>query len=209
MHRNSTVCLGERVVVEVLGKRYGTEVEAVDDRKIVIAAPLAEDGVPAISPGEVVRVFFSRSNGLYYYEGEVLQQYHSPPRWLLGLSSDVQRIQRRDYVRIPVFLDARVQWRPDDTWKAAHTKDISGGGVCLILGEEPPLRLGDIFALQVALPDGGPPIATTVEIRRIEEKPENSTWLVGCAFSGIREVERQRIIRFVFRLEVQARRHSR
>lgn len=201
--------LGEQVLVEVLGQRYTTKVVAVDDGRIVITAPLAEEGVPAISPGEVVRVCFSRYDGMYYYEGELIQKYPSPPRWVLGLPSAVQRIQRRDYVRVHVFMDARVRWRPSDPWIPARTKDISGGGVCLILDEEPPLRVGDSFALELSLPEGGPPIATTAEVRRIEEKPENSTWLAGCAFTGIREVERQRIVRFVFRLEVEARKHSR
>jgi hypothetical protein len=115
----------------------------------------------------------------------------------------IELIQRRDYVRVEAFVP--VTYLPDgpDGWTAtAHTLDVSGGGFQITDAEG--LRLRDIRRFTLELGEGEEPVAAVSEaVREVDEQT------FGLRFVEIAEIERQRLVRWVFARERLARQIAR
>jgi len=198
--------VGERVMVEILpaGEAYAGEVrEIADDHLISLAVALDEDG--AFAHDVDVRVTFVRKDGLYEEEGRVREIVAVPEgRITVRLNGEAVRTQRRDYVRRDASLNAELEWN-GHTLRCV-TKDVSGGGVSLLFGEVPPLTEGAQFTILLNIPDGRSSIRAQCQTKYVREVLRGSRWLLGSQFVGIAEEDRQRIVRFVFRLELAQKR---
>jgi hypothetical protein len=115
----------------------------------------------------------------------------------------IELIQRRDYVRVEAFVP--VTYLPDgpDGWTAtAHTLDVSGGGFQITDAEG--LRLRDIRRFTLELGEGEEPVAAVAEaVREVDDET------FGLRFVEIPEIERQRLVRWVFARERLARQIAR
>jgi len=198
--------VGERVMVEILpaGETYAGEVrEIAEEHLLSLAVSLEEDGTFADDAD--VRVTFVRKDGLYEEEGRVREIVPAPEaRITVRLNGEAVRTQRRDYVRRDASLNAELDW--DGSRLRCVTKDVSGGGVSLLFGEAPPFAEGVQFALLLNIPDGRLPIKARCQAKHVREVLRGSRWLVGGPFLDIAEQDRQRIVRFVFRLELAQKR---
>ena len=199
MHRPR---VGERVMVEVLpaGGAYAGEVREVgEEHLLTLALPLSRDG--ALERDAGVRLTFVRKDGLYEEEGWVRAVDGAPePLVVVQTSGEPVRTQRRDFVRRDASLNVDLEC--DGTRVRCVTKDVSGGGVSLLFSEVPVLREGTTFSMALNIPDGRLPIKARCETKYVREVLRGSRWLAGSQFLEIPEEDRQRIVRFVFRLEL-------
>lgn len=199
--------VGERIMLEVLptGEAYPGEVQSVADPAVIVVAPLARSATPP-PVGSAVRVTFVRKDGLYEDRGAVTHLTDGPDSQLsVQLAGEVLRTQRRDYVRQDASLNAEVVVRGAPL--KCVTKDVSGGGVSLLVGTTPPMADGDEFEISLNVPDGRPPIRVNCRAKYVREILRGSRWLVGSQFIAIDEDDRQRLVRFVFRLELTQKRN--
>lgn len=201
--------LGERVLVEVLppGETFAGEVRDVGgDHRLMVNVPVPDPEVLLGDP--TVRLTFVRKDGLYEASGMV--QVVEPgedddtANLTLRIREEAARTQRRDFVRRDASLNAELE--RDGTRIRCVTKEVSGGGVSVLFRELPPLSEGEEFALTLNLPDGREAIRAHCRTKYVREILRGSRWLAGGQFLDIAEGDRQRIVRFVFRLELAQKR---
>ncbi len=186
--------VGERVIVEVLpsGESYPGEVVFLDHTGMGIAPAMRWAASPEL--GTAIRITFVRKDGLYEGHGAVVATLREPEVLVtVQLAGDVSRTLNADLM---------VQGR------ALHcmTKDVSGGGVSVLFGEVPSLVEGEAFEVVLNVPDGRLPIRAQCQVKYVREVMRGSRWLVGGQFATIAEEDRQRLVRFVFRLELAQKR---
>lgn len=209
LDRSGTVLrsrVGERILIELVatGESHLGQIKAINDRVSVIAlAPSREGAYPA--PGSQVRIIFVRKDGIYEEEGTVADLLQVPdPQVHIEVAGEAIRTQRRDFVRRDVTLNAEVDAGGQKL--RCVTKDVSGGGVSLLFSEIPPVLEGTEFEVALNVPDGQVPIKARCVTKYVREMLRGSRWLAGGQFITIPDDDRQRIVRFVFRLELAQKR---
>ncbi len=197
--------VGERIMLEVLpsGGSYPGEVQAVDDSTMRVAPAMRSPDLP--EPGAAVRITFVRKDGLYEEHGTVADLVGAPEvQVTVRLAGEIARTQRRDFIRRDASLNADLTVRGQEYHGV--TKDVSGGGVSLLFSEVPPIADNEEFDMVLNVPDGRLPIRAHGHVKYVREILRGSRWLVGSQFAGIAEEDRQRLVRFVFRLELAQKR---
>lgn len=187
-------------------ERFPSRVEGVDGRHMVIAMPMSK-GVPLVLlPGAP---FYGRvlvDGTVWLFTSYFLDKRFEPIAvWLVAPPEGFERIQLRAYVRLETALTAAV--RPVNSADAptkAITKDIGGGGVQLVtkLAVTPGMQL----KVSVDLQDGGI-FKGQGEVVRAEYDGEREFYSAAVKFVDISERERDKIIKYVFRRQLE-RRHS-
>jgi c-di-GMP-binding flagellar brake protein YcgR len=202
MHRPK---VGERIMLEVLppGESYPSEVQAVDDSTMRVAPAMRVPDLP--EPGTAVRIMFVRKDGIYEEQGTVAEVASEPDVLVtIRLAGEIARTQRRDFVRKDASLNVDLTIR-DQSYHGV-TKDVSGGGVSVLFSDVPPVVEGEEFDVLLNVPDGRLPIRAHSRVRYVREILRGSRWLVGSQFTIIADEDRQRLVRFVFRLDLAQKR---
>jgi c-di-GMP-binding flagellar brake protein YcgR len=121
----------------------------------------------------------------------------------VNATGTVELIQRRDYVRVEAFVPVTYQPAGPDGWMAtANTLDVSGGG--FRLAEAEGLRLGDMLRFTLELGEGEEPLQAVATVVR-----EAGDGEFGMRFLEVLEIDRARLIRWVFARERLARQIAR
>jgi c-di-GMP-binding flagellar brake protein YcgR len=201
--------MGERVLIEVVppGEAYTGEVRDVgNDHTLIVSIPQFDPDVLVGDPA--VRLTFVRKDGLYETSGAVQVvepgEADDTANLVVRLADEAARTQRRDFIRRDASLNAELEW--NGSRARCVTKEVSGGGVSVIFPEPPPVSEGMEFTLTLNLPDGREAIRTRCRTKYVREILRGSRWLAGSQFVDIGEDDRQRIVRFVFRLELAQKR---
>jgi c-di-GMP-binding flagellar brake protein YcgR len=201
--------LGERVLIEVLppGETFTGEVREVGtDHLLTVSVPVRDPEVLLGDP--TVRLTFVRKDGLYETSGlvQVVEpgEGEDTANLIVRLAEEAARTQRRDFIRRDASLNAELEW--NGTRTRCVTKEVSGGGVSVLFPEPPLLAEGMEFSLALNLPDGREAIRARCRAKYVREILRGSRWLAGGQFVDITEEDRQRIVRFVFRLELAQKR---
>jgi c-di-GMP-binding flagellar brake protein YcgR len=201
--------LGERVLIEVLppGDTFTGEVrDLASDHLMTVSVPVMDPEVLLGDP--TVRLTFVRKDGLYEMSGslQVVEpgEGEDTAHLVVRVADEASRTQRRDFVRRDASLNAELEWNGSRV--RCVTKEVSGGGVSVLFPEPPPVSEGTEFRLALNLPDGREAIRAMCRTKYIREILRGSRWLAGSQFIEIAEEDRQRIVRFVFRLELAQKR---
>lgn len=103
----------------------------------------------------------------------------------------VEVLQEREYVRIKSARPALVYGPPDRSPIQSYTVDVSGGG--FLLAGPDTLKIGDEVHFQLTLTPGVLVISGTGKVVRVDAQGRR-----GVEFDSISEVDRRRLIRFIF-----------
>lgn len=189
---------------------YSTRVEDMDDHRIAVSMPMVQ-GVPvALSRGVPVELELVRAQppgeGSYRAASVVLGQTHRPvPLLYLRLPQQWERHQLRQFFRVPAVLTVQlaVLGQEDAPRMLGRTRDISGGGFQAVVGR--PLAAGDAVDVVLVLPERR--INAKGVVRRVEDVEDHPgrRWMVGIAFTDIAERERDAIIRFTIKRQIELR----
>ncbi|MGB9682041.1 MAG: flagellar brake protein [bacterium] len=182
---------------------YPSRIEDISGDILLLALPFIGTVPVPIGVGTRVAIFSSGKDAVYRIEGEVSGRQLDPLP-LLSIVTDgmVSRVQRRENVRILITLSVIYTIKGEARVYEAYTKDISGGGVKLVLLE--PLKIRDIIHLRISLPPPELSISTEGEVVwvYIEESLINNrtekTYYAGIKFINIEDKERERLVRFIF-----------
>lgn len=182
---------------------YSSRIEEVLEDKLVLGLPFIGTVPIPIRIGERVSIFSPTKDAVYRVDGEVIKRQLDPvPLLYVTIVGNVLRVQRRNFVRVPIVLNVTFKIKDDERIYTTYTKDISGGGVKIILPE--PLKVRDVIQMRIELlpPEG--PIdceARVVWIDKEERQVENRREEIICAgveFTNIENRDRDRLIRFLF-----------
>jgi len=197
--------VGERIILELLasGESYPSEVQAVDDSVMRVTPAMRGPDLP--EPGGAVRITFVRKDGIYEEHGTVAEiSRESEIVLTLQLDGEIARTQRRDFIRKDASLNTDLTAQGKSF--RGVTKDVSGGGISLMFNEIPPFAEAEEFDILVNVPDGRSPVRARCQAKYVREILRGSRWLVGSQFTTIADEDRQRLVRFVFRLELAQKR---
>ena len=159
----------------------------------VVDPPPAESLDPAMLEYTSVRGVV-RLQGEARFEDRALVRFRA--------EGEPEVVQRRAYVRVHTPQQVRVGAALARGARQAHTIDISGGGMLLSgVGE---LRHGDPIEFELRLGEDPAPVEGIARVVRIDPDGRRAV-----SFEQIVEVDRQRLIRFVFDCLREARAKTR
>jgi hypothetical protein len=126
--------------------------------------------------------------------------------WYLDLPESAERIQLRDFVRVPIPMSIEVKLPGDHAslknYREVHLIDISGGGLCFVHDE--PLIIDAKIAVRVPeLPHIGM-LETEAFIRRATPIETNlgMTYHIGVSFGDTMSTrERERLVQSIYQLQ--------
>jgi c-di-GMP-binding flagellar brake protein YcgR len=168
-----------------------------------------------------ITIVYHRESGVYFCPGVVAEIVHTPvPIVHLRMNGKIDRLQRREYVRvktsIPVSMQeakpTRTAWNHAESRSlhiAARTVDLSGGGIAIL--KELSVPVGTEFQIKLRLEEGEPPMDLTariVSIRQTEDSNGRHLFRLGIAFTGIPDAKRKIIVRKVFKIQQELARTS-
>ena len=126
--------------------------------------------------------------------------------WYLDLPERAERIQLRDFVRVPIPMEIEVKLPGDhaslQNYRTVDLIDISGGGLCFVHDE--PVIEGAMLAVRVPdLPHIGT-LETEARIRRATpiETTLGMTYHIGVSFDdALTKREQERLIQSIYQLQ--------
>ena len=117
------------------------------DGSMEILAPIKGGRIFPVYRGVEIGVIYEKSGELYKFIGEAIERRLSGNIFLLRImpKSSAEHLQRRGFFRFDCIFDIKYRlFEKKDTnnadkgeYKKAITKDISGGGLCILTNEEP------------------------------------------------------------------------
>jgi len=182
---------------------YPSRIEEVLDDSLILGLPFIGMVPVPIRAGERISVFSSTRDAVYRVDGDVIKRQLEPiPLLCMVIRSDIVRVQRRSFVRIPVVLNVTYKLKNSDRIYTTYTKDISGGGIKIILPEI--LKIDDTIQMRIELPPPEDPVDCEGRIvwidkeeRQMGNKLEEILY-AGVRFTVIEDKNRERLIRFLF-----------
>lgn len=195
--------------------QYISKIADIKDEYFYIFTPIKEGVYVTFYIDEILRVYKVSSDGVWMFDG-VVEERFKEPEYMVKVKqiSDVRKIQRRMFFRLPINLDIFVKllssvkmskentqedWAVDEFSEGkivkALTKDISGGGVCFIAQEE--FEIGDIILTKIPIEQEE--LILKAQILR-KERVQHPTYrfMYGCKFVEARQNEIDKIVRFIF-----------
>lgn len=196
----SQLATGQHVIVRHLhiGMLPGT-VEQVDGGSVVVALAVKDDRIARTIGGDWA-VEATSGRGIFRYPGTLKADRNGS--LAIALTGEVERIQRREFVRVEAFLDVTVRGVEEPVGGATTTADISGSGIQI--QDKWNLPLGIDVRVELQLPEG-PPLRALGRVVRAGSEPEEK----GIRLDGIARADEDRLMRYIRDREVQALRAAR
>lgn len=146
----------------------------------------------------------SRDGSICKYETPVLEVDKIPIEVLVVQSPEVSKVtreQRREFVRVPVDFPLTVITKSESGIQnkiSTMVRDISGGGLSILIPSTIVLNPGDLIQMQFTLPNSTTLFEMNGEVVRVSERNEKGYAAVSLKYSNIKEALRQKIIQFTF-----------
>jgi len=207
---------GQNVSIRVLAGAhegtYASLVEGYQPQGILVGAPF-KGGVPLpLDKGTAVRVYYHDERTMYSFRTRVVDRaWHPRPTLLLAEPEEIERIQRRRFVRLQINLPVRYcllnEQRGHDAEpevREAACEDISAGGLLLVCPQG--LTKGAELDLEVELEPDVPLWLVGRVVRVVEHPGPERPGRYGVEFIGVTAADRDLITRFIFRKQRELRR---
>jgi len=205
--------VNQPIEIEISGDeltRYRSRVEIISPDKLVVMAPMRAGNIIPLRPKTVIKIIYTDNVAIYTFTSEVISQnYADAGTVIVGKPIDVRRIQRRNFVRLDKRL-AVTLCRVDNKLSfigepfSATTVDLSGGGI--MFGCNNLLKNGEILEATIYLDEHTSVRAIGRIVRFIQNHPKaKDKYSVGFEFAIVEEMERDKIIRFIFNQQRELR----
>jgi PilZ domain len=191
---------GQHVIVRTIhiGAIPGT-IDVVGDASLTVVLTVRDERFQRLL-GHDIAVEVSSGRGIYKHSGTLKADRGGT--LTIELTGEVERIQRREFVRISAHLDVRVDGVDEDIGGDTTTLDISGAGIQIT--DPWNLPLGLAVRVQLKLPEGPPLAASGMVVRQGAEENQK-----GIRLDGIPRPEEDRLMRYIREREVQMLRAAR
>jgi c-di-GMP-binding flagellar brake protein YcgR len=167
---------------------------------ITVALNVKDDRIGRLV-GQEIAVEMMSGRGIYRFMGAL--QAEKSGSLTVSLTGDVERIQRREFVRIPAHLDVSVEGIDEPVGGDTTTLDVSGAGIQITDPWNLPLGLDVRVSLK--LPGEGPPVASLGRVVRAGAEADQK----GIRLDGLARADEDRLMRYIREREVQALRAAR
>jgi len=207
--------VNQRLQLEVeeenLKGRYFSRVEGVEKDSLIIGMPMSKGEVVSFHPGMRMKVIVLGGDALHQFESEVLERKMDLlPVLVISRPKEMKRVQRRDFFRVKASLPVQFRELEDITassreeFKKAVSKDISGGGVLLLVNKAIPLET--ILELRIELRENEF-IESVGRVMIVREGGGLKKRLkeVGVEFIVIEDKDREKVVKFIFEKQREQR----
>jgi len=189
---------------------FMSEMELVhNERSATVAAPFFEGNILPVRIGTLMNVYFIRKRdeadiSFYVFKARVRNRGFMDNIAILDISveSEIVKIQRRQYFRFECSIPIRFGLIPMEESHEASllkgiTRDISGGGLCLLSEDKQPF--GGLLECELELGDSRK-VSFTGRIVRVNkyEFSQKYKYSIGILYEKIENREREAIIKFIF-----------
>ncbi len=189
------------------GKFYPSKVlEIIEPDELIIGGPMKKSQLVLLHKGEAIKVYYNVENrGKYSFDAEIISREYKRIYILrTKRTSNVRRIQLRDYFRLPVTLDVEKRFtlkgqNKETITELCEAKDLSGGGMKLyckyehVVGDEIQWK----FKLNDNVLEGK---ATVIRVEEIDSF--NYKYSLGVSFTEISDKDREAIIKYIFEQQI-------
>ena len=174
-------------------------VERSDASSVTVALAVKDERITRLV-GHELAVEASSGRGIHRFGGTLSAQKGGS--LTISLSGDVERIQRREYVRVAAHLEVTVKGIDEPVGGETSTLDVSGSGIRI--SDKWRLPLGLDVRVELKLPEGPPLCALGRVVRGGSEEDQK-----GIRLDGLSRGDEDRLMRYIRDREVQALRASR
>jgi c-di-GMP-binding flagellar brake protein YcgR len=207
---NITFKINEKIEIIDNSITYKANIQDIKRDYVMISMPVSEDKYYIMHKGSTVEFYITGEKEITKFKSEVLGKKveNSISLAILSVPVFVEKIQRREYFRLPVALDAKLSILTGDRvysnikdvpvgffnrMKACIIVDISGGGLKVAIKEH--MSKGHYVIVLMKIPDE---IFLLCKIVWVEKDNINRNYRVALRFEGISERDRDKIIKFIF-----------
>jgi PilZ domain. len=192
---------GERVV-PTLVSQFET---LLPDGTMEILSPIFEGRIYPVKRGTRLNVIYQKDGDLFRFQSETVGRSVEGNIHFLQIKplSEAEKIQRRYFFRFKCVRDVLYRMYPDQmaaegerrNYKTGITKDISGGGICLLSDEKPDIGwyVEGWLHIDLNIPFRG----RVVRIADIHDGGRYG-YEIGIEFVDITNMNRERIISYIF-----------
>lgn len=192
------------------GNHYRSRIEEVTDSHLVVAMPF-DKGFPILaSPGNSIYGKVIIDSTPHLFVSRFVDKRMLPlPVWIISPPDEITKIQHREFVRIDAKMHATILLVDQDEGDSPTrllVNDISGGGVRIVSNRSFPI--GTNIVITFELPDQEV-IETIGQIVRIEQpQAERDVYWLGVKYVGLKERQRNKIIKYVFQKQLERHRRG-
>ncbi|VBB08075.1 flagellar protein ycgr [Lucifera butyrica] len=187
--------------------KYHSRIEEITADRMMLAMPMSKGYPVLLRPGDIFEGKIIVKGNVYCFTSAFVDKKIVPlPVWIVSAPYDIKKVQLREFVRIDTILSVQVQSLSSEQQEISlnlQTRDISGGGVQLV-GKQP-INIGVRLALTLAVPDAGS-VQANGEVVRLEQPDlERPLFWIGVKFLEIAEKDRSKLIKFIFKKQLERR----
>jgi len=191
--------------------RHVSWVNEIANNYIALLAPSIEQEFIKLIPGKVMNIWFWNSEALFTFSSNLIKkEFDVINKIYISYPEEIIRVQNRDYVRVSYDVDVLLSYnniKGEEVFIRCRSKDISGGGMMLVINVYAPLNKGNNVSLQLKLDD---------ELIKVQGEVVWNDWKldkhgfeqnnIGIKFNNILESTRKIIIKTVFARQIELKR---
>lgn len=191
--------------------RYPSRVENIEGNEIYLANPVKNRLPVHIPKGTEITIWFWDNVAIYTFRSSALgYDIQGVPMVIIRCPDSVDKVQKREYVRVQCSLNVHLSFTDKKGESFEHwcrTRDLSGGGMMLILTKPIHLKIDENVRLEFQLGNNliwakGAVIWNDWELD-VDGLERN---IIGIKFNNISDKNRQLIIKYVFQKQIELRR---
>jgi hypothetical protein len=195
-----TLAPGQHVIVRnVHVGMLPATIEKADAATVTVALNVKDERMPRLV-GHEMAVEITSGRGIHRYTGTLSGERAGS--LVITLSGDIERIQRREFVRVAAHLDVTVSGIDEELGGETTTLDVSGSG--MRIQDKFNLPLGIDVRIELKMPDG-PPLSALGRVVRVGSEEDQK----GIRFDSVSRADEDRLMRYIRDREVKALRASR
>ena len=180
-------------------------IETLPDNHLTFTAPIFEDTVYPLVPGEKLYVRYQTEEGVFNFACTVIMQPVIDSGFLIKahLDSGINRKQYRGFYRMKKAIQGQVAKEKygDVTVSDFMTHDISASGLFIYTNEY--FSLGDVLGVSLPVSDNEENISLYSEVVWVRESPRyDYTYCAGLNFIYEDKQEQERMAKYVFDLQL-------
>ena len=199
--------VNKKLEILVDERYFNSNIQDITEEYIAISIPINAGEYIPLSKGTLIEVIYYEEENLYKFKSIVVgRKFEKIPILLIAKPSEVKKIQRRKYVRVPLISTAKYvnlkssprtdprSIEPNEYLKAIIV-DLSGGGMKVKVPDQ--IKLNDY--LLVSLTINAEDILLVGQAMRIV-KEEDGRFICGLSLNFLDNLTREKIIKYIFRL---------
>lgn len=176
---------------------------------MVIAMPMSKGYPVLIQCGQNFIAKLVSDGKVYQFSSTLLHKVAYPlPVWEISLPKEWTKIQQRAFVRIHTTIPTKLKIFDPTSLQFSEpisvlSRDLSGGGMQIV--NKNSLEQGTKVQVEIELPESGTLTFNGQVVRSDQPQMNHSIYWVGIKFQDMSERERSKIIRYIFRKQLENR----